>query len=91
MHQPLLALAIAATLGALHAPALAMGEGDYQAEKERLEQSYNAERKRCRRLAGDAGGNCLDKVRQQESIALDKLKAAYQASSERGARGKASP
>ena len=89
MHKHLKLLALAATLGALAAPALAMTAGEYKAAKDDLEKSYSDAQLNCDPLLGSAKGECRDKVRSQKKIALDKLEAGYKADVESRAQAKA--
>ena len=82
MHKPLIALAVAATLGAFAAPVLAMTEGEYKAEVERLHESYSAQRVSCDALARGEKRDCLDKVRSQEKIARQELDDNYKSTGE---------
>ena len=89
MHKHLMLLALAATLGALAAPALAMTEGEYKAAKDDLAKSYSDAQVSCDALLGSAKGECQDKVRSQKKVAMDKLEAGYKADAERRAQAKA--
>ncbi len=72
-----LALAALLTLPLAHAGDI--GKADYKAGKDRIGQTYKAEKATCASLAGNANDICIEEAKGRESVARAELEYRYSA------------
>ncbi len=82
-HFPLKAsLAIAALLALAPAHAGELGKADYQAGKERISQTYKADKTACASLAGNGKDICIQEAKGREQVTRAELEYSYSAKPE---------
>jgi len=82
MQKPLIALAIAAATFACAVPALAMTDGDYRTQKERLKEDFSHRFVNCIDYSGAEKRKCQSDIRKERDAALKTLKADYESTRE---------
>ena len=75
-------LAIATLLGLVLAHAGELGKADYQAGKERISQTFKADKTACASLAGNGKDICIQEAKGREDVARAELEYRYSAKPE---------
>lgn len=79
-HFPLKAsLAVAALLALALAHAGELGKADYKAGKDRISQTYKADKTACASLAGNGKDICVEEAKGREEVARAELEYSYSA------------
>jgi major membrane immunogen (membrane-anchored lipoprotein) len=82
MQKPLIALALAAATIAFAAPALAMTDGEYRAQRERVKEDFSHRFVNCVDFSGSEKRKCQSDIRKERNTALKDLKADYDSTRE---------